>query len=976
MKTLLKRIFLSFLFLFTAWHSMAQVQMQGVVLGDDGNELVGALVTVENTSIATLTDSEGNFSILIPEEYSGNKVILFYSGYLKLQVPVHRGFRPYTLEGRQRQTIEQQVINTQMRAQTEVDVPIAVSVISQNKQYNLDLTQIDEMARYVPGFTMFKSDNSHAMYSIRGLSSDGVESYFQQRVAVFMDGISVGRVQASVMEPLDLKSVEVAKGPQGTLFGRGAESGALVYTRNKPVKDTFDISAMVKYGAYNQRTIEGMINTPLSPKVSNRFAVRFNANDGYQKNLLGGRLDGVKAVAVKEALSFFLNDRNTLSITADMMSADDLGACLKTNRVGIQANPSDVSFFTPAELNGDDLGLSRKTYNGIIQYDLRMNDNWTFSNTLGVRYYDNQFGYDSDGCYKPILDGLDRVHGNQISEEARFTWASGHKDPDDPEPHKWTGFFGVSYVREDNTHRYNLNSNLKYLYPVVVGPEMYTKLQQLPALIAGNFLKAMDDIKGQLKDQYPDFADMIDNYLESYKPIANQALESGVSEILERLYKKSDFWDKTPDIVTETANACNKVLVDYINDIVGKNEMFAYIMNQGYQGQGIEAYVESLGIRDMLASNFIFSSIANVNLPDEYNEDMTDRCITNEAGLFADVTWNFAPKFFLTLGARGTYETMETAYSSSSMKAPYVNESLLFKSTGGKVIWASDDYLSWVGRAIINWKFDKTHNLYASASKGRRPGLIYYDLGPGDPVKLKPEILYNYELGIKGISRYGEFQYYAAFYYYDYLNCQSSEYVATNGRRGLVTSDKGKARGFGFDGSLLYTFNKNVSVFMDYAYCHGRFSDKDMDGNDQRLAGKRFRLNPEQTFDAGVNYHRFVGKHRRAMVFAYPSLTTTGSIYFSDNNSPSNKQKTYTLFNCNLGLRKLVDIRNSTFNVDFVLYGKNISNVKYLVAAGITGEAFGFPTFAAGAPATYGLMLRFSKNSDKREVESEGVYYW
>jgi len=977
MKTLFFKTLLILLIVLKSSISIAQVQMQGIVMNMQGNELVGALVMVENTSIATLTNTEGYFSIYVPEEYINNRVIINYVGYLKLPVSVHTGWAPYTMQARQSRYIEQKQISTQMRAQREVDVPIAVSAIDEDRLRNNDLNQIDEIARFVPGCSMLMADHSNATYGIRGLSSDGVESYFQQRVAIFLDGISIGRIQTSVFEPLDLKSVEVAKGPQGTLFGRGAESGAISYIRNKPVKDTFDFSAMCKYGTYNQRTLEAMLNTPLAPNISNRFAVRFNTHDGYMENLDGGKLNGEKTMALKEAFSIFINDRQTLTFTGDMLDEDSPGACLKTNRVGTDSWSDDKSPFTAAYLNGDSLGLKRRVYNGIIQYDCKIGNNWNFSNTLGARYYYNELRYDSDGSYLPILNGLDRVSGNQVSEEARFTWKTGSdEDYDEDIAPKWSGFFGLSYVREDNTHKYNLVSDLRYMYPVVIGPKIRKALNSFPKLIADSFEQVITQMEDQLSQSRPESEEIIRDYLESYKPMARDLIESNVSKLYDDLYLNCDFWQKTPDIVSQTADLCNSVLTEVITQIVESNEMFKGFLEQG-MGGGIEGFVKNIDIYGMLDNTLILKSISNIDLPWDAHEDMIDRCITNEAGLFADATWNFAKDFYLTVGARATYETMETSYVSNSPNAPYINQPLLFMSSNGETLWSSINAASWVGRLIVNWKFDPTHNIYASASKGRRPGCVYYDLSPSKLDTLNAETLYNYELGIKGISKYGDFQYYAAFYYYDYINCQSSAYrIMKDGTRGLETSDEGKARGYGFDGSLLYTFsNQNYSVFLDYAYCHGRFCDKDANGNDQELAGNRFRLNPEHTVDLGLNYHKYFGKDMKNMVFFYPSIATTGRMYFSDNNRSELMQDAYTLFNCNLGYRRLVDIKNATYNFDFVLYGKNITNAKYLVDAGNTGDGFGYPTFVAGAPATFGLSVRISRNTDKKEAEWEGVYY-
>src|SRR3546814_6874462 len=83
----------------------------------------------------------------------------------------------------------------------------------------------------------------------------------------------------------DLQSIQVLKGPQGTLFGRNATGGAVLFTTAKPT-DEFEGYAMGRVGNYDLRHVEGAINAPIvEGKVLARIAGFFQNRDGFQRNL-------------------------------------------------------------------------------------------------------------------------------------------------------------------------------------------------------------------------------------------------------------------------------------------------------------------------------------------------------------------------------------------------------------------------------------------------------------------------------------------------------------------------------------------------------------------------------------------------------------------------------------------------------------------------------------------------------------------
>lgn len=950
------------LILLSAESSAQNINVSGTVLSHKGVPVKGVLVKVADSECATLTDMTGSFSIRIPDRYSRRKMVFVCYGFNNDTIDImETNSLTVVLSEREKQHISEIMISTQKRLQRDVDVPIAVTTIDDERQQERNLDQIDEIARYVPGFVSSLQDYVTPLYCIRGVASDGGESYSQQRVSVYLDNVSIGRAQSSVLELYDMERVEVVKGPQGTLFGRGAEVGAIHYVRKKPDSE-FDFNAMAGYGSYNHRTAQAMVNLPLGTKVATRFAARYDAHDGYIDNLAGGRLNGKTAYAAKNSTSFFFNDRNTLTLTFDVLKNDNPCASFKTNRVGLPDDLSDISPYTKAYLTGgDQLGLKRSVANGIINYDLKINDRLSVTSVMGARSYHSLEHYDVDGCFYDMLNGMAEASGYQYTGDVRINWGGAGN--------KIQGFVGVSGIMEYNKHEYRFNGNQKNFFPPVVGKSLRASLVDLPAGVAAGVGAALDELGNVIKSQVPSVdGAQIDALLASFKPLAADAVENNLKKLYNSWYLESTHWEKTPDVVNGSAEVVYSVLSRYIGELMGSNQQVGAMLSQVLGGATVDQFVRSFKIEDQLAQNPALVAISNVELQEDYFENQIDQNTLMEGSLFADVTWNFAPRFYLTLGMRGTGEFQETSYESNSLTAPIVNSSLIYQSSGGKVYYVDTLYQSWVGRAVLNWKFDDTHNVYASVSKGRRPAQIYFDLRPDRVKTLEPELLVNYELGIKGRSKYGYFNYYASIYYYNWKNFQSYVYSSTSDGTVLMTNDdSGKARAFGFDGSLIYTFSDRVNAYIDYSYVNIRYSEYDMNGDKQALAGNRLRLVPEHNFDGGFRFKFPVSKD--AAIFWHPSLSLVGRLYFDDYNTAQFLQKGYTLVNSNLAYKWCG--KGGKINYEASIYGKNLTDAKYLVDAGNSGDVMGYPTFVAGSPFTFGAIFRISLNPNRNKNTEE-----
>ena len=119
-------------------------------------------------------------------------------------------------------TDEEVVVTAQLRRQKLLEVPMAVTATSGRTLEDLGITKFDDLSLIVPGLQVQEQSANNTGFVIRGITSDSGSSQAEPRIAVFQDGVSASRNRGTYMELFDIERVEVARGPQATLFGRGA----------------------------------------------------------------------------------------------------------------------------------------------------------------------------------------------------------------------------------------------------------------------------------------------------------------------------------------------------------------------------------------------------------------------------------------------------------------------------------------------------------------------------------------------------------------------------------------------------------------------------------------------------------------------------------------------------------------------------------------------------------------------------------
>ncbi|QJB68249.1 TonB-dependent receptor [Parasphingorhabdus halotolerans] len=179
------------------------------------------------------------------------------------------------------------VVTAQKREQNVQDVPLAVSVTTGEDLERLQVNNIESLQFSTPSLVVAGQDPSRKTFGIRGISDQSRNAGFDNRIGVYVDGVWVGRSAASNQAVLDVASIEVLRGPQGTLFGKNTVAGAINIITAKP---EFGTSGYVEaeYGNYDNRRLKGMLNVAASDNVAMRVSGMIHKRDGFVQNLFNG----------------------------------------------------------------------------------------------------------------------------------------------------------------------------------------------------------------------------------------------------------------------------------------------------------------------------------------------------------------------------------------------------------------------------------------------------------------------------------------------------------------------------------------------------------------------------------------------------------------------------------------------------------------------------------------------------------------
>ncbi len=183
--------------------------------------------------------------------------------------------------------LEEVVVTAQRRSEQALDVPISITAISAEQLGKGDVQQLSDIMKLTPGMR-FDDTGGFAQPTIRGVGTAVTVAGSGSNVALYTDGFYSPSQASANAELISTESVQVLKGPQGTLFGRNATGGALLVTTRDPVsEETAELE--VAYGSYNTQRYQVYASGGPSDTLAFDVAGIMRRSDGYLDNIVTGK---------------------------------------------------------------------------------------------------------------------------------------------------------------------------------------------------------------------------------------------------------------------------------------------------------------------------------------------------------------------------------------------------------------------------------------------------------------------------------------------------------------------------------------------------------------------------------------------------------------------------------------------------------------------------------------------------------------
>ena len=181
------------------------------------------------------------------------------------------------------------IIVTGTKIATDVqDVPIAITALTQETLEERQLTTFSELGNVVPNATFRKSQGLYGAgvsVTLRGLGTTDTQFSQEPTVAYYIDDVYYPFLFGSNFDLLDLERVEVLRGPQGTLFGRNAISGAVNLVSRVPQFDDVSSYVDMTVGSFNRIELRAGLNVPITDTLAVSASMVSKERDGYMDAL-------------------------------------------------------------------------------------------------------------------------------------------------------------------------------------------------------------------------------------------------------------------------------------------------------------------------------------------------------------------------------------------------------------------------------------------------------------------------------------------------------------------------------------------------------------------------------------------------------------------------------------------------------------------------------------------------------------------
>ncbi|HXW66234.1 MAG TPA: TonB-dependent receptor [Burkholderiaceae bacterium] len=185
------------------------------------------------------------------------------------------------------------VVTARRRDEKIIEAPVAVTVETGEQLKEQDAILFEDVAREVPNLRMMPSPQSVSAMdvTIRGQTALRSAIAYDPAVGIYVDGVYVANGQAAMNTLLDIDTVQIVRGAQGTLFGRNNTGGSISFNTNRPQLGVYSAEVAADGGIEHMFMGRGILNVPMGDTLAFRLAYQNNERDGYGSSIFSGQGD-------------------------------------------------------------------------------------------------------------------------------------------------------------------------------------------------------------------------------------------------------------------------------------------------------------------------------------------------------------------------------------------------------------------------------------------------------------------------------------------------------------------------------------------------------------------------------------------------------------------------------------------------------------------------------------------------------------
>lgn len=333
--------------------------------------------------------------------------------------------------------LEEITVTARKREEMSQSVPIAISAFSGEQLEALKVRDLQDLSIAMPNVSLddIATFRSTANFSIRGLGINSSIPSIDPTVGVFVDGVYMGQNLGVVIDMFDIASIEVLRGPQGTLFGRNVTGGAILVNTKRPgqelelsVRGALDGNPSGDGGM--TQYLMAAIGGPVSDTFGARLSVYYSDDEGYWVNQFDGSDHGAaETKIIRPVLTWAPTDALDFTFRWEHLESEGDG-------------PASQSHTNGAGLPGFPVNFDRESFDfsidepGFYEFDndlVTLEANWdvgfgdgTITNIFGWKDYTSTALSDIDAQPTWMFHAPAWSNQEQLSNELRYSGEFGN----------------------------------------------------------------------------------------------------------------------------------------------------------------------------------------------------------------------------------------------------------------------------------------------------------------------------------------------------------------------------------------------------------------------------------------------------------------------------------------------------------------------------------------------------------------------